>query len=208
MLTRCGTRRLLLLVQVLVCRAQLEEAVTQERWADAARLRDELLQLEPPPPPPPRVATTSRCTTHDVTVAVTSRWVRTDESRANAVFLFSYEITVTNGGQTPVQLLTRHWVITDGTGRVEHVRGPGVVGQQPVLAPGASFSYSSFCPLSTRTGTMHGEFGFVQLTQAPGSATPQQGRPFEVQVQRFGLAVDGTDVPMPPAQEEQERARD
>jgi len=70
-------------------------------------------------------------------------------------------VRITNEGDEAVQLLTRHWVITDANGRVEEVRGPGVVGQQPVLKPGDSFQYTSACPLQTSFGTMHGSYQMV-----------------------------------------------
>jgi len=192
---------------VLVTRAQLEQAISSERWSDAVRLRDQLTELEPPPPPPARVPCSSSSTAQGVSVHVTSRWVRTDESARKNVFLYTYEVTFVNESQTPVQLLARHWIITDGTGRVEHVRGPGVIGQQPVLGPGETFTYSSFCPLRTTSGTMAGEFGFVQLVKSDRGATPKPGRPFELPVARFGLSVEGTDAPLPPMREEEDTER-
>lgn len=77
-------------------------------------------------------------------------------------FVFGYEITVFNGGDQAVQLVDRHWIITDGRGRVEYVEGPGVVGQQPFLEAGESFTYQSFCPLKTSHGFMRGSFGMVR----------------------------------------------
>ena len=78
-----------------------------------------------------------------------------------------------------MQLLSRHWVITDGAGQVEHVRGPGVVGEQPVLEPGESFEYTSFCPLPTPIGSMHGTY---QMVTAGGST-------FDAEIAPFSLAV-------------------
>jgi ApaG protein len=92
--------------------------------------------------------------------------------------LFAYEIEITNGGSETVQLLTRHWIITDGEGRVEEVQGPGVVGQQPVLEPGHSHRYTSFCPLPTPFGTMHGSYGM----------TTADGERFDVQIAPFALS--------------------
>ena len=185
------------------CRKELAEAVEREDWAAAARLRDRLLELAPPPA---RVACSTSLTTHGVNVTVKSQFVRSDERQK--VHLFSYDVTFLNSGPIPVQLQARHWLIVDATGRMDHVRGPGVVGQQPVLLSGASFSYSSFCPLRTTTGTMEGEFTFVEL---PEEGSTKKGSPieFEVPVQRFGLALDGSDVPMPPvvAQEERDQQR-
>lgn len=73
-------------------------------------------------------------------------------------WFFSYTIQITNQSTDRVQLLSRHWVITDATGKTEHVRGPGVVGETPTLDPGEAFSYTSFCPLPTSLGAMHGSF--------------------------------------------------
>jgi ApaG protein len=73
-------------------------------------------------------------------------------------WFFSYTIEISNLGPAPVQLLSRHWWITDGTGRVEEVEGPGVIGQTPVIAPGSSFVYTSFCPLPTPVGAMQGTY--------------------------------------------------
>jgi ApaG protein len=73
-------------------------------------------------------------------------------------YFFAYRITVINRGELPVQLLSRHWIIVDGNGRTEEVKGLGVVGEQPKIAPGASYEYSSFCPLPTPTGNMRGTY--------------------------------------------------
>jgi len=78
-----------------------------------------------------------------------------------------------------VQLLSRHWIISDGDGHSEHVRGPGVVGEQPVLEPGEAFEYTSFCPLRTPIGSMQGTY---QMVTAGGSA-------FEAEISPFSLAV-------------------
>lgn len=90
-------------------------------------------------------------------------------------WFFLYTVTIKNKGDEAVQLLTRHWVITDGTGHVEEVRGPGVVGEQPVLAPGEAFEYTSGCPLATDVGKMEGSF---QMVTASGSAFDATIAPF------------------------------
>ena len=72
--------------------------------------------------------------------------------------LFTYRIRITNQGSETAQLLSRHWIITDGFGRCEEVRGPGVIGQQPRLSPGQSFEYDSACPLMTASGSMKGTY--------------------------------------------------
>ncbi len=85
-----------------------------------------------------------------------------DHSRPDdGYFVFTYRIRITNQGKHPCRLMSRHWIITDGNGVVHEVEGPGVVGQQPKLAPGESFEYSSFCPLPTPTGNMRGNYTMV-----------------------------------------------
>jgi ApaG protein len=76
-------------------------------------------------------------------------------------WFFSYTVTVSNHGDHTVQLIARHWIITDAEGEVQHVRGDGVVGEQPILAPGEAFSYTSACPLSTSLGAMEGSYQMV-----------------------------------------------
>ncbi len=80
------------------------------------------------------------------------------DPQAPLTYVFTYTITVTNDGHRGVTLLARHWVITDQHGRVEHVRGPGVLGLQPSLQAGQSFTYSSMAQLTTDAGLMHGEY--------------------------------------------------
>ncbi len=117
----------------------------------------------------------SEATTRGITVSVRSRHLpeRSEPGR----WLFTYRIRIANGSDETVQLMARHWIITDAAGRVEEVRGPGVVGQQPVLAPGESFEYSSFCPLPTPFGTMEGSYQMVAAS----------GEPFEIVIAPFTL---------------------
>ena len=89
---------------------------------------------------------TSEATTRGVRVEVESHYVRDKSDPLQNRWFFAYEIRISNDGDDVVQLLNRHWIITDANGRVEEVKGPGVVGNQPVLAPGESFEYTSFCP--------------------------------------------------------------
>jgi ApaG protein len=96
--------------------------------------------------------------TRGIRILVQPRFVAEQSDPAAGHWLFAYRITIRNEGDVTVQLLNRHWVITNGEGHLEEVRGPGVVGYQPVLAPGEEFQYTSGCPLSTPVGTMHGEF--------------------------------------------------
>jgi ApaG protein len=103
----------------------------------------------------------SEATTRGIRVSVLSEYAPDRSRPAQERWFFLYTITITNEGQDTVQLLSRHWVITDGSGHIEEVRGPGVVGQQPVLAPGQTFSYTSGCPLGTPFGKMEGTYQMV-----------------------------------------------
>jgi ApaG protein len=86
----------------------------------------------------------------------------TEESRPEqSYYFFSYKVRIQNKGQQNLQLLSRHWIITDGQGRSEEVRGPGVVGLQPKIQAGQSFEYESACPLTTSTGSMKGTYTMV-----------------------------------------------
>ena len=105
---------------------------------------------------------------------------RSDPGAGN--FLFAYHITIRNEGDVPVKLLSRHWIITDGSGKQEEVRGPGVVGEQPHLQPGEGFRYTSACPLPTPVGSMEGSFQMV--TDA--------GEAFDALIKPFTLAPPGT----------------
>lgn len=85
-----------------------------------------------------------------------------ERSRIDAgMWFFLYTVTISNHSVTTVQLLARHWIVTDETGRVDEVRGGGVVGEQPILPPGDEFTYTSGCPLKTPTGTMEGSYRMI-----------------------------------------------
>jgi ApaG protein len=96
--------------------------------------------------------------THDIQVDVVPRYLGLHASDQGEQHVFAYQVTVSNSGPKAVQLLSRHWIITDGEGRVEEVKGPGVVGEQPVIPPGEKHTYESFCPLPTPTGNMRGSY--------------------------------------------------
>lgn len=105
--------------------------------------------------------TLSVAVTSGVKVEVAARFSPEHSDKKRPLFFFVYTITITNEGSETVQLLHRHWEITDGNGKVEHVRGPGVVGEQPTLKPGQKFEYTSGCPLSTPFGFMKGEYRMI-----------------------------------------------
>jgi ApaG protein len=119
----------------------------------------------------------SEAVTRGVRVKVHCRYSPDHSDPQKSEWFFLYTITISNEGQAPVQLLNRHWVITDANDHVEEVRGPGVVGHQPVLAPGESFEYTSGCPLSTPFGSMRGTYEMVS----------DDGSRFLAEVAAFGL---------------------
>jgi ApaG protein len=98
---------------------------------------------------------------YEFSVSVQPRFVPEQSDPERDVYLFAYTVTVRNTGEVAAQLISRHWIITDGEGKVHEVRGLGVVGEQPVLAPGESFEYTSGCPLETPVGTMRGSYQCV-----------------------------------------------
>lgn len=97
-------------------------------------------------------------------------------------FLFAYTISIRNTGSIAAQLIARHWIITDGDGNVQEVRGLGVVGNQPVLRPGESYEYTSGCALTTPVGTMRGSY----------QMTAEDGTQFEAPISEFTLAMPRT----------------
>jgi ApaG protein len=124
------------------------------------------------------VSTESRARTRDVTVRVSSRFVPEQSSPEQGRWFFVYTVRISNDGDETVQLVSRHWVITDATGHVEEVRGPGVVGVQPVLRQGQQFEYTSACPLGTPTGTMRGSY---QMVTGDGDS-------FDAEIAEFALS--------------------
>ena len=100
-------------------------------------------------------------------------------------YTFAYTITISNAGDVPVQLLSRHWLITDARNRVEEVRGEGVVGEQPVIGPGKSFRYTSGATLATPVGCMEGSYHMVVCEAR--EADPESAPGFEVPIPAFSL---------------------
>jgi ApaG protein len=121
----------------------------------------------------------SDTTTRGIRVQVRSTYLSDRSSPREGQYLFQYHVRISNVGQETAQLVSREWVITNAEGEVERVKGPGVVGEQPVLAPGSSFEYSSFCPLKTNVGSMHGSYQMVT----------DKGEQFEAIIAPFTLAV-------------------
>ena len=112
-------------------------------------------------PSTPAASFSSEAVTRNIRVHVEPQFDPRRSQPTQRQWFFLYTVTIENQGDETVQLRSRHWVITDGVGRVEEVRGPGVVGEQPVLAPGQSFRYTSGCPLRTDVGKMEGSYQMV-----------------------------------------------
>lgn len=94
----------------------------------------------------------------DFEISVISRYLPNQSIPSHNQWVFAYQVSITNVGSRSAQLLSRHWIITDGMGTVEHVRGSGVVGEQPIIQPGETYQYVSGCPLPTSIGSMSGSF--------------------------------------------------
>lgn len=119
-----------------------------------------------------------RAVTNQIEVTVEPLFLPERSSAEKREYLWSYTIVITNSGEETVQLRTRHWIITDASGRRKEVRGEGVVGDQPVLAPGERYAYTSFVPLPTASGFMTGSYQMVAT---------ESGEPFEIDVPTFSL---------------------
>jgi ApaG protein len=119
---------------------------------------------------------------HNIDIAVRVNYLAEQSNEADERFVFAYTVTLTNAGNSPVQLLSRHWIITDANQQVQEVRGKGVVGEQPVLKPGQSFEYSSGTVLATQVGTMAGSYRMVT----------EDGAEFDAPIPQFVLSIPRT----------------
>jgi len=117
-----------------------------------------------------------------IEVAVRPEYAAEHSDPAHDRYVFIYHISIKNNGAQPVQLISRHWLISDASGRVEEVRGAGVIGEQPLIEPGAEHCYNSFCVLATQVGCMQGSY---QMLSA-------DGKQFDAPVAAFTLAVPGS----------------
>jgi ApaG protein len=124
-----------------------------------------------------QLAPMSDAVTDDIRVEVLANYSAENSRPLEDHWVFQYTVRITNQGSGTVQLVSRHWIITDGGGHIEEVKGPGVVGEQPVLEPGQSFQYSSWCPLPTPTGQMRGTY---QMARADGDQ-------FDIEIAPFAL---------------------
>jgi ApaG protein len=119
---------------------------------------------------------------YDVDVAVKTQFIQNQSDPDSRRFVFAYTITITNSGEVPAKLLTRHWIITDADGRKQEVRGEGVVGEHPHLKPGESFRYTSGAAIETPVGSMEGSYQMLA----------DDGHHFDAPISPFTLAVPGT----------------
>ena len=118
---------------------------------------------------------------HKIKVDVETNYVEDQSDPRERRYVFAYTITIRNEGQVPARLLTRHWIITDANGKVQEVRGDGVVGEQPYLKPGQGFRYSSGAVIETPVGSMHGSYRMVD----------DDGAHFDAPIPAFRLAIPG-----------------
>ncbi len=118
-----------------------------------------------------------RAVTRNIEVTVKPRFISERSSPSNGYYFWAYTIDIRNGGRETVQLKTRHWRITDALGRRQEVKGPGVVGEEPLLKPGESFEYTSGVPLPTPSGFMVGSYGMVTAG----------GERFDIEIPAFSL---------------------
>ncbi len=116
---------------------------------------------------------------YQISVSARSTYIPDQSDESVSRYVFTYTVTIRNIGAMPAQLLSRHWVITDGNNHVQEVRGPGVVGEQPLLAPGEQFEYTSGTALATPVGTMRGTYQMVA----------EDGTPFDAEIPEFTLSV-------------------
>jgi ApaG protein len=121
----------------------------------------------------------STAVTRGIRVTVRSQYIPERSSPKAGQYAFAYTVRIANEGEATAQLQTRHWIITDGEGKVQEVRGEGVVGEKPVLKPGQAFEYTSWCMLATPHGSMRGTYQMVR----------DDGEPFEAQIAPFALAL-------------------
>ncbi|KAG5234139.1 hypothetical protein OIU77_000510 [Salix suchowensis] len=158
----------------------LKEAIADEQFEDAARYRDELREIAPHS----LLKCSSDATTLGIRVQVRSLYIEGRSQPSKGKYFFAYRIRITNNSDRPVQLLRRHWIITDAKGKTENVWGVGVIGEQPVILPRTAFEYSSACPLCTPNGRMEGDFEMKHIDRA-GSPT------FNVAIAPFSLSILG-----------------
>ena len=114
-----------------------------------------------------------------IDIFVSTKFLPERSDPTKSLFFFSYDVKIMNNGKDTVQLKDRYWNITDAKNNTEEIRGPGVIGNQPVIKPGQSYEYKSFCPLKTEFGVMHGHFGMKT----------SNGKKFNAKINPFRLTI-------------------
>ncbi len=118
---------------------------------------------------------------YNIEVSVVSQYLESESAPSRDRYVFAYTVTIKNIGDIPAQLLTRHWIITDAAGKVQEVKGDGVVGEQPHLQPGQAFQYTSAAMIETPLGSMEGSYQMIA----------DDGFEFDAEIPAFGLAKRG-----------------
>lgn len=118
-------------------------------------------------------------TTDQIIIAVRPNYIPERSDPSKPIYIFAYQIKITNHGEDTVQLKNRYWHITDGNGNIEEIRGPGVVGKKPFISCGETFEYTSYCPLPTEFGVMHGHFEMIN----------EHGKKFNAKISPFRLSI-------------------
>lgn len=121
----------------------------------------------------------NKSTVHNINVSVDSAFVEGQSNEDQGQFVFAYTVTIHNTGEVPAKLMTRHWIITDSNGKIQEVKGEGVVGEQPYLRPGEAFQYTSGTMLETPVGTMQGSYQMIA----------DDGTEFDAEISPFTLAA-------------------
>ncbi|PWA94198.1 ApaG domain-containing protein [Artemisia annua] len=165
---------------VLRLRGLMKEAIANDKFEEAARYRDQIKEIAPHY----LLKCSSDATTLGIRVQVRSVYIEGRSQPLRGQYFFAYRIRITNNSDRPVQLLKRHWIITNANEKSEDVWGIGVIGEQPVILPNNSFEYSSACPLTTPSGRMEGDFEMKHIDKV-GSKT------FNVAVAPFSLSTFG-----------------
>ncbi|XP_030472975.1 uncharacterized protein LOC115690677 [Syzygium oleosum] len=167
---------------VLRLRRLMKDAITDERFEDAAKYHNELKEIAPHS----LLKCASDATTLGIRVQVRSVYIEGRSQPSKGQYFFAYRIRITNNSDRPVQLLRRHWIITDANGKVDNLWGIGVIGEQPVMLPRTSFEYSSACPLCTPSGRMEGDFEMKHVDKVKSPT-------FNVAIAPFSLSTLGDD---------------
>ena len=126
-----------------------------------------------------KIAVMSEAVTDNIRVQVHQRYLPEHSNPISSRWLFGYQVAISNESNEPVRLVTRHWIITDANGDVEEVEGIGVIGETPIIEPGETYRYSSFCPLKTPFGSMQGSYGMVR----------PDGESFHADINAFNLVT-------------------